>query len=108
MENGPKNRSEWFLLVDEHQNSRLTHANFCKEKNISLAKFSYYLKIYRKLNNMPIKKEKPLFSEVLIPKTISLSAAEIKIELPNGFKCQVSSAVSPDAFKKILGVLLSC
>lgn len=107
MENEPRNRSEWFLIVEEYQTSNLTQAEFCKQKNLTLAKFVYYLQIYRKQNNIR-QKEKPSFSEISILQPITSPTNEIKIELPNGFRCQVPSAISTDALKKILGALLSC
>lgn len=108
MENAPTNRTEWFLVIEEYQNSNLTQAEFCNQNNLTLAKFVYYLQIYRKQNNIKSQKEKPSFSDISISQPISSAASEIKIEFPNGFRCQVSSSISPEALKKILGALLSC
>ncbi len=108
MENEPKNRSDWHLVIEEYQNSNLTQAEFCKQKNLVLCKFVYYLQSYRKQNNIKAQREKPSFAEITISQQLASSASEIKIELPNGFRCQVPSTVSPDALKKIMGALLSC
>ncbi len=108
MENAPTSRAEWFLIIEEYQNSNLTQSEFCKQNNVVLAKFVYYLQIYRKQNNIKSQKEKPSFSEISISQPISSAASEIKIELPNGFRCQVPSSISPEVLKKILGALLSC
>lgn len=60
MDNEPKNRNNWFFIIEEYQTSKLTQANFCNQKNLSLAKFAYYLQIYRKQNNInKIRQEGP-------------------------------------------------
>lgn len=108
MENEPKNRCEWFLIVEEYKNSNLTQAEFCRQKDLALAKFVYYLQRYRKQNNIKAQREKPLFSEISISQPIIASANEIKIDLPNGFRCKVPSSISAEVLKKIMGALLSC
>lgn len=108
MENGPKKSSEWFLIIEEYRNSHLTQAEFCKQKNLVLGRFVYYLKNYRKRNNLRAQREKPSFSEISVSHSVSGISNEIKIELPNGFRCQVPSTISMEALKKLLGALISC
>jgi len=106
MENEPKNRDEWFTLIKEYESSKQTKANFCRQKNLIISRFSYYFQQYQKKNNLV--QESPSFSPVTISQLTNSSQHEIKIELPNGFRCQVLSTISPEALKKIIGALLSC
>jgi hypothetical protein len=108
MENSPKTRSEWFALVKEFERSHTTQINFCKQKGLILGRFTYYVQVYRKDTNPTPKKEAPSFSQVVVNQPLSSSQYEIKIELPNGFRCQVPSNMSSEALKKIVGALLSC
>lgn len=108
MENEPKGRNDWFLLIEEYESSKQTRSEFCRQKGLIISRFSYYLHSYRKKNNSSINKEAPSFSQVTISQPASSSNQEIKIELPNGFRCQVPFSISPEALKKIMGALLSC
>jgi hypothetical protein len=107
MENSPKSRSEWFALAKEFEQSKTTQINFCKQKGIIRSRFTYYVQIYRKDIN-PTPKETPSFSQVVVNQPLSSSQQEIKIELPNGFRCQIPLNISSEALKKLIGALLSC
>jgi hypothetical protein len=108
MENLPKNRTEWFALVKEFERSNITQVEFCKQKSLILSRFTYYVQIYRKHIKLLPESEFPSFSQVVAKESLSSFQSEIKIELPNGFRCQVGSTISPDVLKKIVGALLSC
>lgn len=108
MENEPKNREDWFSLVEEYENSNQSRADFCRQKGLIISRFSYYFHIFHKKNKPDIKKEPPSFSQITINQSANSSHQEIKIELPNGFRCQVPFSISSEALKKIMGALLSC
>lgn len=108
MENSPKSRTEWFALVKEFEQSDITQTDFCKQKGLILGRFTYYVRIYRKDMKPAPTCESPSFSQVVVKQPPIASQSEIKIELPNGFRCQVPSSISPEALKKIVGALLSC
>jgi hypothetical protein len=108
MNNSPKSRSEWFALIKEFEQSNTTQINFCKQKGLNLGRFTYYVQIYRKNIEPTPKYEAPSFSQVVVNQPLSSSQHEIKIELPNGFRCQVPSNISSEVLKKIMGALLSC
>ena len=107
MENEPKNRSEWFLIIEQYQKNDLTQLEFCKRNNLMHTKFIYYLQSYRKQNNVNTKKERPSFSEMTVKQPIT-NSPEIKIDLPNGFRCYIPSSISSEVIKKVLGALLTC
>jgi hypothetical protein len=107
MNSQQKTREEWYLHIEEHKKSGLTQVEFCKQKGLVLANFVYYLQQYRKQNNI-LSKESHSFSPVVVQTQNNSSSNEIKIDLPNGFRCQVSCNTHPDQLKKILGVLLLC
>jgi transcriptional regulator with XRE-family HTH domain len=96
---------DWQAIIEEQQKSGLTQKEFCKRKNISLVWFGYYMQRSRKKPNHTLLENSASFAEVLINKPAS---SEIKIELPNGFKCTIPSMVQTEQLKKILSALLSC
>lgn len=102
----PTTREEWYSLIEEYKSSSLTQVNFCKQKSLILARFAYYLQQYRKKDQGKLS-QSPAFNEVIVKEGNS-SQGEIKIELPNGFRCQVSSNIYPEQLKKILGAILTC
>ena len=108
MDNEPKNRAEWFLTVEAYQRSNLTQVEFCKQNNLILAKFAYYLQAYRRKDNPQIPKVTPSFSKITLRGPSNSSGQDIKIELPNGFRCEISSSLSAEVIKRIVGALLSC
>lgn len=109
MNDGPKTREEWQISVDDFLNSGLTQKEFCNQNGLILARFVYYLQLHRKkLNHTRPLQEPSTFSEVVVKKSANSLQDEIKIELPNGFRCQVACNIQPDQLKKILGALLIC
>lgn len=104
--NQPKTREEWFALVNEYENSNFTQAEFCKKRNLTLHKFVYYRQQLRSQNVKSTTEHS--FTPVVVNQAHKASSSEIKIELPNGFSCYVSSTISPDYLKKLLGAILSC
>lgn len=102
----PKTREEWFSLVLEHKDSKLTQADFCKEKNIKPHQLSYYRQQYYLKMGKP--KDDFPFSQVVLNSAKTQAQTEIKIELPNGFICYVSSSTSSDNLKRLIGILMSC
>jgi hypothetical protein len=86
MDNNPKNRTAWFTLVEEFEQSNLTQINFCKQKGLILSRFTYYVQLYRQINTSS-KQKAPTFSPVLVSSSTPSVATDIKIELPNGFRC---------------------
>jgi hypothetical protein len=101
-------RQQWFDLVEEHKNSGLSQTEFCRQKSLNLCRFGYYIKKTREQTNILATPNLPIFSQVKIEADLNPKQNEIKIELPNGFKCQLSSSIQPEQLKKILGALLSC
>jgi hypothetical protein len=99
-------REEWNTLIEEYEKSNLTQKEFCEQNNVNLVRFGYYIQRLRKKTKNVTSGKPPSFSQVLLdqPQTVS----EIKIELPNGFKCFVPLNVKTDQLKNILGALLSC
>lgn len=108
MEKVPKKRAEWFALIEEFEKSNLSQINFCRQKGLILSRFTYYVQIYRKIKAPSPQRKTSCFSPVIVSQSPSAATSDIKIELPNGFRCQVASTIAPDILKKILGALLSC
>lgn len=106
MNKQPKTRSEWNGLIEEYQKSHLTQPAFCKEKGLILHRFVYSIQRYRKQNKLS--QPSPSFSPVVIKPSAHSSHSEIKIELPNGLRCQVPTTLSLDSIKELLGALLRC
>lgn len=101
-------RTQWYALVEEHEKSGLTQTEFCKQKSVSLCRFGYYVKKYRDRNTEITSSSVPSFSQINVQAKSNSLPNEMKIELPNGFKCHVPWNVQAEQLKKILGALLSC
>ena len=104
MNTHPQTPADWHKLIEEYKKSSLKRSKFCKEKGIPISRFAYYLYSYNK--SKPQKK--PEFSEVIVQPQIIPTIAEIKIDLPNGIRCQIPSCIHPDQLKKLMGALLVC
>ena len=102
----PKSREEWLALVKEYENSNFSQSEFCKERNLTLHKFVYYRQQLRLQNDKSSVQHS--FTPVVVSSSQKINANEIKIELPNGFCCYVSSNIQSEHLKKLLGTILSC
>jgi hypothetical protein len=100
------NREQWQLLVEEQEKSGQTQTEFCKQRNLSAAKFSYYRSLF-KMRNRSLSQEN-IFSPVQIKKREISEAAEIKIILPNGFQCLMPVTIESTQVKRLIEALLSC
>jgi hypothetical protein len=106
MSNQPKTREEWFKLIEEYKKSGLKQSIFCKQKELVPSRLSYYFQRYhQQQKNTAL--QPPSFSQVMV-QLPTPSVNEIKIELPNGFRCFVPSNIQPEQLKRMLGVLLTC
>lgn len=103
---GTLTRDEWYQIVEEFEKSKLTQATFCKQKGLSLCRFGYYVKKLRILKTTEF--SKPSFSSVVMQRDNNLKVHEIKVELPNGFKCYLPTTIHSEQLKKILSALLTC
>jgi hypothetical protein len=100
------NRAKWQLLVEEQEKSGQTQTEFCKQRNVSAVKFSYYRNIF-KIKNKALPQEN-LFSAIQIKKPELKVSAEIKIVLPNGFQCFIPDSTDVAQVKRLMEALLSC
>lgn len=98
---------KWRSLIEEQEKSDLSQGEFCKQKGITLSQLGYYRGILKEKNSQ-LKKDKLKFSPVIIKKSESPSSAEIKINLPNGFKCSFPVSIESAQIKKFIEVLLAC
>lgn len=108
MNNQPATKEEWYSYIQDHEKSGISRAKYCKQKGLILGRFAYYCQQYSKQHKMTSSENSPSFSPIVINQPMNLSSNEIKIELPNGFRCQVPSSIAPEMLKKLLGALLSC
>jgi len=100
-------RAKWQSLVEEQEISGLTQSVFCKSRNLVLSQFVYYrglIKAKESTNAVGVKS----FTPIQVSKIESNSASEIRIVLPNGFQCYVSSRVEVLQIKRLVEVLLTC
>lgn len=95
------NREKWKKYIEEHKNSGLSQIEFCKQNNLSSAKFSYYKSLF---------KLRPKITGTFSPVKIasSTSTAEIRLILPNGFQCALPCNLDKTQIKNLIEVLLSC
>lgn len=97
-----KNRYEkWQVLIDEQESSGMSQSAFCKERDITLAQFSYYRGTLKPKNSS---------SGSFTPVTIKqqLISKDIRITLPNGFQCVFPCDLNASQIKEWVRTLLSC
>jgi hypothetical protein len=99
-------RIDWFRYIDEQEKCELSQAEFCKQKQLSVCQFSYYRGLRVKSRNEH--KIEPSFTPISIKQKTTVAVDPISIELPNGFRCQVASNITPDQLKTVIGTLLQC
>jgi hypothetical protein len=104
-ENQPKSRAEWFNLVKDQMASGLTQTEFCKSHNLILARFTYYKK---QLSLETDQQSDASFSSVIVNQSLNVKATDIRIELPNGFRCYIPTMIAPEKLKQLISVLISC
>ena len=108
-----RRHAKWQLLIHEHEKSGCTQRLFCKQRGISAAQLSYYRSILKTSKPAP-QADTALLAPIKIQPPVRISAPqpyspdEIKVTLPNGFKCAVPINTPPASFKGFLQVLLSC
>lgn len=102
----PKNISEWKILIENQEKSTLTQKAFCAQRNLSLPQFVYYRSVIKSQEKTNL--DKKLFSPVQIKNPESTKSSEIKIILPNGFQCIISSTINVTHVKQLMEALLSC
>ncbi len=105
--NQPKSRAEWYEQIRDYESSGLSQTEFCKQRNLIQCRFGYYRKQYKQQTDDSFVTTKE-FSPVVLNQPSTLQINNIKIELPNGFRCYVPNEVSPEHLKKLLGIMLSC
>jgi len=100
-------QAKWRILVEEQSTSGLTQATFCKDRNIVLSQFVYYRGLIRAKENKSAASNQT-FTPIQVSKIDSNSASEIRIILPNGFQCYVSSRIEVLQIKRLVEALLTC
>lgn len=96
---------KWKAFNTEYEKSNLSQAAFCKQHNLSLAKFGYYRSL---LKQKTVKKEKTAGTFTPVKINQSSTVAEIRLSLPNGFQCAFPRDLNKAQIKELLEILLSC
>ena len=102
----PDQNIQWEELISKQEKSGLSQKEFCKQNNIRLPQLGYHRGLIKSKER--IKKNQKLFSEVQIKQPVLNVTSEIKIILPNGFQCFISSAIDTLQVKRLMEALLSC
>lgn len=98
--------TKWKELISEQEKSGLSQTAFCKQNNLAASKFGYYRSVIKSQEKVHL--DKKLFSPVQIKNPEPTKSSELKIILPNGFQCIISSAMSVAHLKQLMEALLSC
>lgn len=105
--------NEWRVLLEERRQKGLTVKEFCKEKNITPAKFYYYQEIITKpeKSQEKIQKQKnksTYIKPIQIINSASKENTTIRFILPNSLQCILPRDMSPHEIKAILELVMSC
>lgn len=95
---------DWQKIMADQSRSGLSQTAYCKQHGIDLAKFGYYRNKMQSSEKERVAKS-PLFQPVTMT---SHTNEEIKIFLPNGFRCEFTHATNVIQIKKIIEMLLTC
>lgn len=99
--------AKWRSLIEEQESSGLNQSEFCKKRNLVLSQFVYYRGLIKAKESAGVVNPKS-FMPVQISKPEINTASEIRIALPNGFQCSISSRIEVSQIKRLVEVLLSC
>ncbi len=102
-----ENRVKWQSLIEEQEKSGLSQAEFCKQRNITIAQFGYYRGLLKTKDQSKLRKPE-VFSPIEIKKQDPKLSNEIKVVLPNGFQCYFPASVDSMQIKRLMEALLSC
>jgi hypothetical protein len=97
--------AKWKELIAEHAKSGLSRVAFCKHHHLSVSKFKYYSRV---IPSQEKRGADNVFSAIQIKPPEPCGSSDIKILLPNGFQCIISSTTPVSPVKRLLEVLLSC
>jgi len=105
--NRQERQAKWRSLVEEQAASGLTQLAFCKKRNLVLAQFVYYRGLF-KAKESTVAVNPKSFMPIQFSKPEINTTSEIRIALPNGFQCSVSSGIDVSQIKRLVEALLSC
>ncbi len=103
----PERYAKWKALVEEQEKSGASQTEFCKRHNIAVSQFGYYRGLLKAKERVGSRSSQ-LFSPVQIKKPETKISDEIKIILPNGFQCYLSTLMDVTQIKRLMEALLSC
>ena len=104
-------QAKWKELILAQETSGLSQTEFCRQHNLNLPQFNYYLRVIKSEHHPDENASNSidqLFSSVKIKKSESNISSEIKIILPNGFQCVVLSVMDVSQIKRLMEALISC
>jgi|AntRauTorckE6833_2_1112554.scaffolds.fasta_scaffold09732_4 hypothetical protein len=100
--------AKWKLLIAEQKECGKSQKAFCVQRGISPAKLTYYRSVLSAQEKTLSQDNKKLVPIKLQSSTPAPVAHQIKITLPNGFRCEIPVSVSALHIKLLMGALLSC
>lgn len=100
-------REHWRAIVEKQEESVLSQVEYCKQNNLVISQFTYYRGLI-KANERTASPKLNVFTPVKINKTEQSPSSEIRILLPNGFQCFISSHIDTIHIKRLMEALLSC
>lgn len=102
------NHAYWKSLIEEHKQSGQSQKAFCAVRGIASGKMSYYRSVLFAQEKLALGNA-PKLVPVQLKSAVAPSAAQdIKITLPNGFRCEIPVSVDVARIKGLMEALLSC
>jgi len=83
-------QEQMFPIIEEYLSETKTQKQICQDHNLSLSKFFYWLRKYRRSNHISTDG-----SSAFIPITVKDRPTDCLIEFPNGVRVHLSSASNP-------------
>lgn len=89
-----------FSLIQVWQKSGMTQREFCEKKNITYAKFQYWMKRYNEAGDAP--EPTSSFLPVHVKKESSARSGSLEIVYPDGRRVVFHQEVEPDFLRALL------
>ncbi len=110
MNNLAAKRAYWFNMIKEQETSELSQADFCKEKNLKIHQFHYYLKLLKNesFSHEEIKNKVVPIQIKSVQNNSTKELKEIRVLLQNGMQCVLPNDMKIEQIGQLVKVLLSC
>ncbi len=101
MKNKEENRKRMFTMVEDQLNSGMSQQAYCKEHQVALHVFQYWLRQYRRQSTT----NTPEFIALAVSAPAGLPEPGLQISYPNGVKLQFQCAIELKTLERLIRLI---